>query len=206
MPSCINMKEFDYARKLLRRHFPSLKFPKQTKMGKCEKCVSRMQYAKTHPNQVLMITSDSPTKIVLPSFTFQDQTKKMAKAGVPFRWTAYLNHQRIDKKLSLLYEPARWYDHDSNYGISFLDNIFRRELANGNPPPLFINSTDRGPEYNNKSYLAYLGLLVLKGVFGTCLSGRLPPGHRFVFFFAFFSSPWSIWSKGDPQPWEASWF
>ncbi len=128
-----------------------------------------------------MLTSDSPTKLRLPSFSDANNTHDMNAASIPIRLTGYINEAwpSTRSKLTLVFDPADWYPHNANYAVSLLDWILKRELTGPREtwPQIFFNSSDRGSEYNNRVYLEYLGLLVLKGVFVVVVAGRLPPGH-----------------------------
>ena len=140
----------------------------------------RIEYSQTQPN-CLMLLTDSPSKLSLPNLPNDRNTKEVAQKAMAFRLTGYVNTNWSNsaKAITLLMEPASWYSHTGNYAISLLDQQLRMEL-NGKPiPDLFINQTDRGPEYNNLQYLQFLGLLLLTGVVNSAvLYGRLPVGHR----------------------------
>jgi hypothetical protein len=143
----------------------------------------RTEFAAENQKKVLMLVTDSPSKIYLPNLPNDSNTNQIHSKAICFRWTGYVNPAWTDanEKINLLVEPAQWYDHTGNYGISLLDQILEEELKGIKPenyPQVLINQTDRGPEYNNYWYLQYLGLLLLKGIFQGALYGRLPAGHR----------------------------
>jgi hypothetical protein len=119
------MPKEDYFRKLVKQNFTNLKFPKETRMGKCQKCVSlrlkianvyqnqedadqfhetlrdhlewqrrerealnnRIEFAEVWQKKVLMISSDCPSSVSLPSFNLQNRTKEAQKKALDFRWT-----------------------------------------------------------------------------------------------------------------------
>jgi hypothetical protein len=150
-------------------------------MREREEMAFRIEYSQTE-KRCLMLITDSPSKLSLPNLPNDSQTKEMAKRAISFRLTGYVNTswQNAENAIKLLIEPASWYKHSGNYAISLLDRLLETELGDSPCyPDLFIHQTDRGPEYNNKQYLQFLGLCLLKGIVkGTVLYGRLPAGHR----------------------------
>lgn len=148
----------------------------QMQKSEREELAFRLEFSKQNSKKVMMVLSDSPSQLYLPNFPLDS---KMKNKTLAFRWTGFRSTRNFDN-LRLFAEPAFFYSHDQNYGMSLLDSMIAEECSGGDFPELFIHQTDRGPEYNSKGYLQFLGLLVLKGICGTVLYGRLPVGHSYV--------------------------
>jgi hypothetical protein len=148
-----------------------------------EEFALRQRYSENQ-STTMMVISDSPAQITIPNFEFGNKTKETEKKGIVFRWTGFVNTIWEDarNRIKLFMEPAAWYGHTQNYACSLLDQFLGTEIDLQNRPELFIHQTDRGPEYNNKGYLQFLGLMLLTGkITGGILYGRLPAGHRYIF-------------------------
>lgn len=146
-----------------------------------EELAFRLEHAENNPHDCMMLLCDSPAMILLPNMPVGNKTKDVLEYGIQFRWTGWVNSTWNSQNLiKIAMEPA-WYQHGSNYTCSLLDYILEMELGDKSPK-LFIMQSDRGPEYNNKGFFYFLGLLVLTGrVQGGVLYGRLPVGHTFVY-------------------------